>query len=47
MENFLKSVETVKELYAEYGNNFGGVFIWEYYAAPSNWSEIFYNIFNS
>jgi hypothetical protein len=46
-QDFKKIVEEVKEIYEEYGNSFGGVFIWEYYAAPTNWSQIFYNIFNS
>ena len=45
-QNFRNSVEEVKKIYEEYGNSFGGVFIWEYYAAPSNWSQIFYKIFN-
>ena len=29
----------VSKLKEEYGNNFGGVFIWEYFDGPDNWSE--------
>ena len=46
-QNFRKVIEEVKDIYKEYGDSFGGVFIWEYYAAPNNWSQIFSNIFQN
>ena len=39
-QDFSTIQKELKKLYQEYGNNFGGVFIWEYYGAPPNWSLI-------
>ena len=41
VENNYTVVEKLKE---EYGNNFGGVFIWEYSGAPSDWSPRMFKI---
>ena len=46
-QDFTKIQEELKKLHLEYGKSFGGVFIWEYFAAPKNWSLICANILTS
>ena len=46
-QDFTKIQEELKKLHSEYGKSFGGVFIWEYFAAPQNWSKICANILTS
>jgi len=41
-QNFNSNLEVLKEIVNKY-INFGGVFNWEYYDAPDNWSNIVYN----
>jgi len=40
-QNFNSNLEVLKEIVKNY-KNFGGVFNWEYYDAPNNWSNIVY-----
>ena len=44
-ENVEENYEVVEKLYQEYGDSFGGVFIWEYSGAPVDWSLRFSKIF--
>lgn len=44
-QDFNTIIKEIKELYEEYGESFGGVFIWEYFNAPDEWSVIFKDIF--
>ena len=37
----------LKKVYQKYGNNFGGVFIWEYCNSPENWFQLIKNIFSN
>ena len=37
----------IKKLKNEYPNTFGGVYIWEYSGAPSNWSQKIFDIFGN
>jgi hypothetical protein len=41
-QNFNSNLNVLKQIVKNY-NNFGGVFNWEYYDAPTNWSNIVYN----
>ena len=41
-QNFASNLEVLNEIVKNY-NNFGGVFNWEYYDSPKNWSNIVYN----
>ena len=41
-QNFNSNLKVLKEIVKKY-NDFGGVFNWEYYDAPKNWSNIVYN----
>ena len=38
-QNFDDICDQLKLIYKKYGKSFGGVFIWEYFDAPDNWSE--------
>jgi hypothetical protein len=42
-QNFNSNLEVLKEIVKNY-NNFGGVFNWEYYDSPNNWSNIVYKV---
>jgi len=42
-QNFNSNLEVLKEIVQNY-NNFGGVFNWEYYDSPNNWSNIVYKV---
>ena len=42
-QNFASNLDVLKDLSNNY-NNFGGVFNWEYFDSPPNWSNIVYNI---
>ena len=44
-ENVEENYEVVEKLYEDYGKDFGGVFIWEYSGAPTDWSVRFSKIF--
>lgn len=46
-QDFSSALIEIKKLYEEYGDDFGGVFIWEYSGAPSNWSVKINQIFTS
>lgn len=46
-QDFEKIQIELKKLKEEYGMAFGGVFVWEYFAAPENWSKICNTILNS
>ena len=39
-ENVEDNYQVVEKLYKEYGDDFGGVFIWEYSGAPVDWSTL-------
>ena len=41
-QNFNSNLEVLKNIVKNY-INFGGVFNWEYYDAPKNWSNIVYS----
>ena len=45
-QNIENNYLEIKKLYDEYGDEFGGVFIWEYSGAPKDWSSRCYEIFN-
>ena len=45
-ENVEDNYQVVEKLYEEYGDDFGGVFIWEYNGAPVDWSTKFFKIFH-
>ena len=46
-QDFDKIQIELKKLKEEYGSSFGGVFIWEYFGAPNNWSKICNSILNT
>ena len=38
-DNIEDNLKTIHSLYLKYGENFGGVFLWEYYMAPTDWAS--------
>ena len=46
-QDFTQIQKELKKIYEEYGTQFGGVFFWEYYAAPENWSLVCKSILSS
>ena len=38
-DNMEDNIKTIHSLYLKYGENFGGVFLWEYDMAPSDWAS--------
>lgn len=39
VDNIEDNLKIIHNLYLKYGDNFGGVFLWEYYMGPSNWAS--------